>query len=187
MDEHAAALSASRYADNDREVARFVRRAPRPRLVRVLGAPGSGRTRLALDLVSAEPALSGRNLVFIDTLGHGLPELPPSLDVGETLHVPATDLEVAFASARRLLATGQVAAIVIDDLLGLDARAGASEGERLQRFRMIQRALQILASACLERAVLLIVLDRISPMGVVRTPIGFTDVLAGSGAPGLAA
>lgn len=175
MHDHASTAGLS---DNDREVARFVRQVPRPRLVRVLGAPGSGRTSLALDLVAAESGLAERSVVVVDSLGHGLPTLRASQPRFEMLHVPGTDLEVAFASARKLVATGSVSAVVIDDLLGLDTPARATGAEHLQRVRLLQRALRILSSACLARGVLLVVLDRVSPMGIMGTPLGFVDILA---------
>jgi hypothetical protein len=171
-------------SDNARELARLLVQTPKARLVRVLGAPGTGRTDLAIDLIARVGVVPDRAVVLVDTLGHGVPR-EGSLRLGaDLLHLPGTDIPVVFAAVRRLVASRAVSAVLFDDLLGLDFSPTASEAERMQRLRSIQRSIQTLASACLSRDVLLVVLDRVSPMGVMRSPLGFVDLLAGSDSAG---
>jgi hypothetical protein len=144
------------------------------RLVRVIGAPESGRTGLALSLCLDDPSCDGGAILVIDTLGHG--PICPSPAGRDLIHVSTVDLDSGFAAVRRLLATAGLSAVILDDVLGFDV--GVEGPDRLQRFRLIESRVRALASLCLGRGVKLVILDRLSPMGVQRTPIGFHDIIA---------
>ncbi len=166
------ALSASSRLEG--EIATLI--ADDARLIRVIGEPDSGRTSFALALCVEDPDCQAGSILVIDTLGHGPATVEPVHR--EMIHSPVTDIEAGFTVARRLIATGGLSAIILDDLLGFDVAPGADGAARLQRLRIIESRLRALASLCLGHGVKLIVLDRLSPMGVLRTPIGFRDVIA---------
>lgn len=144
------------------------------RLLRIIGEPESGRTGLALAVCLPQGSDEPGAVLIVDTLGHGPPrDLPAGRDV---VHIAAVDLDEAFFAIRRLLATRAISAVILDDVLGFDVSAGEGTA-RLQRLRLIQARVQALASLCLGRSARLVILDRLSPMGVQRSPLGFTDIV----------
>lgn len=147
--------------------------APAAVLARVIGSPGSGRTSAALRMAAQSLGDEDRQLLLVDTLGHGIGR---ALDEGDLVRRTILKRETAapqiLAVSRHLVASGQVGCVVLDDAPGLDFGPDKDQWSRAKAHSIFAHSLSALA---LSHRCSVILVERGGSFAPPRAPLGFSD------------
>lgn len=114
-----------------------------------------------------------RQLLLIDTLGHGVGSVLDELDLARrTILKRETSAAPILAVSRHLIASGAIGCVVVDDAPGLDFGSASDQWSRSKASTLFANSL---ASLAISHQCSVILVERGNDHGLPRPPLGFSD------------